>query len=128
MDNNQYFYRTVVFTRANNQVALADINNPKSVSPLEDWMGIVVSLADGKHTVQELIDYMSNQYESAPENLKETLHSVLERLIEGGIVLLSKEKIELPDYLASHIENYDIEKAKQEMQKDGYPMTQAVMH
>jgi len=128
MDNNQYFYRTVVFTRANNQVALADINNPKSVSPLEDWMGIVVSLADGKHTVQELIDYMSNQYESAPENLKETLHSVLERLIEGGIVLLSKEKIELPYYLASPIENYDIEKAKQEMQKDGYPMTQAVMH
>ena len=128
MDNNQYFYRTVVFTRANNQVALADINNPKSVSPLEDWMGVVVSLADGKHTVQELIDYMSNQYESAPENLKETLHSVLERLIEGGIVLLSKEKIELPYYLASPIENYDIEKAKQEMQKDGYPMTQAVMH
>ena len=128
MDNNQYFYRTVVFTRANNQVALADINNPKSVSLLEDWMGVVVSLADGKHTVQELIDYMSNQYESAPENLKETLHSVLERLIEGGIVLLSKEKIELPYYLASPIENYDIEKAKQEMQKDGYPMTQAVMH
>ena len=128
MDNNQYFYRTVVFTRANNQVALADINNPKSVSLLEDWMGVVVSLADGKHTVLELIDYMSKQYESAPENLKETLHSVLERLIEGGIVLLSKEKIELPYYLASPIENYDIEKAKQEMQKDGYPMAQAVMN
>ena len=128
MDNKQYFYRTVVFTRADNKVSLADINNPKNVAPLEDWMAVVVSLADGQHTVLELIDYMSKQYESAPENLEETIASVLERLIEGGIVLLSESKVELPYYLASPIENYDIEKAKQEMQKDGYPMTPATMH
>lgn len=128
MDNKQYFYRTVVFTRADNKVSLADINNPKNVAPLEDWMAVVVSLADGQHTVLELIDYMSKQYESAPENLEETIASVLERLIEGGIVLLSENKVELPYYLASPIENYDIEKAKQEMQKDGYPMTPATMH
>lgn len=128
MDNKQYFYRTVVFTRANNQVAIADINNPKNVSPLEDWMAVVVSLADGGHTVQELIDYMSTQYESAPENLEETIHSVIERLQEGGMVLLADTKIELPYYLASPIENFDIEKAKEAMQKDGYPMASEAMH
>ena len=46
MDNKQYFYRTIVFTRNNNQVALADINHPEKVTPLDEWLGIVVSLAD----------------------------------------------------------------------------------
>ena len=128
IDNSQYFYRTAVFTRANNQVALADVNNPGNVSPLEDWMGVVVSLADGKHTVKELVDYMAQQYESAPDNLEETIHSVVERLGEGGLVLLANGPIELPYYLSTPIELYDIEKAKQDMQKDGCPMNNGPLH
>ncbi|MEH6529015.1 MAG: hypothetical protein V7718_03630 [Porticoccus sp.] len=120
MDNTQFFYRTAIFTRKDNQVALADIYQPETSSPLDDWMGIVVSLADGKHTIQELVGYLSNRYQQAPANLEETLHSVIERLLEGKIIQLSEDAVELPYYLASPIEELDIEKAISLIQEDGY--------
>lgn len=120
MNNSQYFYRTAIFTRKDNQVALADINQPDNTSPLEDWMGIVVSLADGKHSIQELIDYMAGRYQQAPDNLEKTLHSVIERLQEGQIIQLSDNAVELPYYLASPIEELDKEKALELIKKDGY--------
>lgn len=120
MDNTQYFYRTAIFTRKDNQVALADINQPDHTSPLDDWMGIVVSLADGKHTIQDLIGYMAAQYPQAPANLEETLHSVIERLQEGKIIQLSEKAVELPYYLTSPIEELDIEKATDLIKQDGY--------
>ncbi|MCP4879264.1 MAG: PqqD family protein [Gammaproteobacteria bacterium] len=123
MDNAQYFYRKVVFTRKNNQIALADINQPDNISPLEDWMGTVISLADGIHTIQELIDYLKQQYEVAPVNLEETLHSVVERLLEGELIQLSDTKVDLPYYLALPIEQLDIEKAKQLMAEEEHNST-----
>ena len=120
MDNTEYFYRTAIFTRKDKQVALADIHQPETSSPLDEWMGIVVSLADGKHTIQALVDYMSSRYQQAPDKLEETLHSVLERLQEGKIVQLSETAVDLPYYLASPIEDLDIEKAKNLIQEDGY--------
>ncbi len=120
MNNSQYFYRTVVFTRKDNQIALADIYQPSKVSPLEDWLGTVVSLADGGHTIQELIDYMASRYPSPPENLEGTLHSVIERLIEGDLIKLSDTKITLPYYLASPIEELDLDKAREQIHADGY--------
>jgi len=120
MNNSQYFYRTAIFTRKDNQVALADINQPGNTSPLEDWMGIVVSLADGKHSIQELIDYMAGRYQQVPDNLEKTLHSVIERLQEGQIIQLSDNAVELPYYLASPIEELDREKALELIKKDGY--------
>ena len=120
MDNSQYFYRTAVFTQQNNQVALADIEQPDKVSPLEGWMGIVISLADGEHTVQQLIDYISQQYPEPPANIQETLHSVIERLEEGRLLKLWDEKAALPYYLAAPIEQLDVEKARQLIREDGY--------
>ena len=120
MDNTQFFYRTAIFTRKDDQVALADIHQPETTSPLDEWMGIVVSLADGKHTIQALVDYMGNRYQQAPANLEETLHSVIERLQDGKIVQLSKKAVDLPYYLASPIEDLDIEKAIDLIREDGY--------
>ncbi len=120
MDNSQYIYRTVIFTRRNNQVALADINQPENTSPLDEWLGTVVLLADGQHSIQELIDYLSKQYHEAPANLEKTLHSVIERLAEGNIIQLSDSAISLPYYLASPIEELEIEKAKELISKDNY--------
>ncbi len=114
MDNTQYFYRSAIFTRKNGQIALADINQPDAITPLDEWLGIVVSLADGKHTIQDLIDYlrMHYKYEDVPENLEETLHSVIDRLKDGNIIQLSEKEVDLPYYLASPIEELDIDKAK----------------
>ena len=120
MKNSQYFYRSAVFTRKDNQVALADIHHPQNTSPLDDWMGMVVSLADGKHTIEELVGYLKKHYPMPPENLEKTLHSVLERLVDGEIVRLTDEKVELPYYLASPVEELDLEKAKKLMNEDGY--------
>ncbi len=118
--SNQYFYRCAVFTRQNNEIALADINNPSQVMPLESWMGTVISLADGQHTVAELIAYMAKQYPMPPENLEKTLHSVIERMQEGNLPQLSDTSVELPYYLAEPIEMLDIVKAKQLIAEDGY--------
>lgn len=120
MDNSQYFYRTATFTRENNQVALVDINSPENTTPLDQWIGVVVSLADGKHSIQELIDYMTGRYQQAPDNLEKTIHSVIERLQEGKIIQLSDKATELPYYLASPIEELDREKALELIKQDGY--------
>ena len=121
MDKSQYFYRNVIFSRHNNQVALADIFNPEMTSPLEEWLGTVVSLADGQHTVQELIDYLSGHYHGMPPaDLEKTIESIFERLEKGKIVMMSKKVVELPYYLAEPIEALDIEKAKKLMHEDGH--------
>jgi hypothetical protein len=120
MDNNQYFYRTAIFTRKDNQVALANIENVAQITPLDDWMGLVVSLADGAHTIQDLIGYTGAQYQRPPKNLVETIHSVLSRLEEGHIVKLAAEPVELPYYLASPIEDLELEKARKLIKDDGY--------
>tara|TARA_R110001583_G_scaffold17801_2_gene71859 strand:+ start:1978 stop:2349 length:372 start_codon:yes stop_codon:yes gene_type:complete len=120
LDTTQYFYRTVIFTRKAGIVALADINNPQESTKLEEWFGVVISLADGKHTLQELTDFMVKQYQQAPESLDDTLESVIERLLEGNMVKLSKKAVELPYYLAAPIEQLDIEKAQKLIKEDGY--------
>jgi len=120
MDNSQYFYRTVIFSRNNNKISLADIEYPERITPMDDWMGMVLSLADGKHNIQELFDYISGRYQQVPDNLEETLHSVIERLEEGKMIQLSEKAVELPYYLASPIEELDLDKAKKLIKEDGY--------
>ncbi len=121
MDKSQYFYRTVVITRRNNEVALANIDRPEESSPIDGWLGVVLSLADGKHSVQELVDFMGRQYPGQPPaDMEKTIESVLERLVDGKLVNLTEEPVELPYYLASPVEELDLEKARQLMKEDGY--------
>jgi len=122
MDNSQYFYRTVIFTRHGEKIALADIENPKLNTPLDEWLGIVISLADGQHTIQELLDFLTAQYAQAPGKLQETVHSVIERLSDGKMLQLSEKAVDLPYYLASPIEELDLEKARALIKEDGYTL------
>lgn len=120
MNNSQYFYRTVVYSRKNNEIGLVDINQLDQLTPLDEWLGLVVSLADGAHTIQELLDYVSSRYASVPANLEKTIHSVIERLQEGNLIKLSESPVALPYYLAGSIETLDIEKARKLIAEDGY--------
>lgn len=122
MDKSHYFYRTVIFTRKAGIVALADINDPQKTTELEKWFGVVISLADGKHTLQELIDFMRQQYQQIPESLDDTIESVIDRLVEGNMIKLNEEAVELPYYLAAPIEQLDLEKAKTLIKEDGYTL------
>lgn len=116
----QYFYRTVVFTRQGNKVSLADIEHPEKTTDVEEWMGIIISLADGEHTLQELIDFMARQYQQVPEKLIETLESVVGRLVESNMIVLTDKPVKLPYYLAAPIEHLDLEKALRLIKEDGY--------
>ncbi len=121
MNKSHYFYRNVTFSRKNNKTSLADIHNPTLTSPLEDWLGTIISLADGQHTVQELFDYLRSHYQGMPPaDFEKTVESVFERLVEGKLVIFSEESVELPYYLAEPIESLDIEKAKKLMIEDGH--------
>jgi len=120
LDKVQYFYRTVIFTRKAGIIALADINNPQESTELEQWFGVVISLADGNHTLQELTDFMCQQYQQVPQSLDDTLESVIERLLESKMIKLSKKSVELPYYLAAPIEQLNIEKAQKLIKEDGY--------
>ncbi len=122
MNNSQYFYRTIVFTRINHQIALADIDHPENVTPLEEWLGTVISLADGCHSIEELIGYMSKRYATPPPNLEKTIYSVIERLMDSNLIKLSEHAVTLPYYLAAPIEELDLERARKEIRKDGYSM------
>ena len=121
MDTTQYFYRNVIFTRKDGQIALVDIHEPEHTTAMEDWLGIVVSLADGKHTLQQLIDYLTSQYPaSAPKDLEKTIASVVERLAEGDMIKLSSNPVTLPYYLSEPIELLNLAVARQKMHEDGY--------
>ena len=75
---------------------------------------MVLQLADGKHTIAELHQYMVSQYNgNPPDNLKETLNSVIERLVESKLIVLTENETELPYYLSMPYEMLDLDKAEE---------------
>ncbi|GMR21502.1 MAG: hypothetical protein BMS9Abin36_2103 [Gammaproteobacteria bacterium] len=101
---------------------LVDLDDPeKETPPLESWLGLVVALADGQHTIQQLLDYMTDHYGGKPpENLEKTIESVIGRLTETDVIKLADEAFNLPYYLSRSADKLNIEMAKQVMADDGY--------
>lgn len=120
MNTEQYFYRNVIYSKVNNTVAIIDINKPeKKREDMEPWFGIVFQLADGQHTIEELYNLLAQKYTGgAPEDLLRTITSVIERLTESKLIMLSDVKTELPYYLSMPYEMMDIEKAKNLLAQD----------
>ncbi len=120
MDTSKYFYRNVIFSKIKNQVSLIDIHNPDNEKQvLEPWFGVVVQLADGQHTIDELFSLLSEKYKGdPPANLKKTIHSVIERLVKSNLIMLTDKATELPYYLSRAYEHLDIEKAKKLLKED----------
>jgi len=121
MNKTQYFYRTAVFSRRNDEVTLIDLKDPEGSPPLETWLGSVVTLADGQHTLDDMFQYISAQYRTgAPDNLDETLKSIVDRLKDTGVIRFADKKVTLPYYLDVPYEQQDLKKAKELMIKDGF--------
>lgn len=120
MDTAQFFYRNVIFSKSNNQVYLIDLFNPEEKkTALEGWFGLILILADGQHTIEELVELLSTKYAGAPPpNLRETILSVLERMAESKLVMFTDIKTELPYYLSLPYEQLDVEKAKKLFTED----------
>lgn len=116
---SQYFYRNTVFSKQGNQIAIADIDDPENKKELEPWMGAVLQLADGQHTIDELYDYLASRYDGPPPaNLMDTLVSVIERMEEAKLLVLTADKTELPYYLSIPIEMMDIDMARRLLEED----------
>ena len=120
MDKSQYFYRNVIFSKKGKMISLVDIDNPENArEPLDPWLAMVLQLADGQHTIEQLQEFMASHYNGMPpHNLKETLHSVVERLVKLQFIVLTEKTTELPYYLSMPYEMLDIVKAKVELEKD----------
>jgi hypothetical protein len=125
LDTSQYFYRTVIFSKQGEKISLVDIHDPeKEALAFEPWLGVVVSLADGQHTIRELIDGIASRYDGEPPgDLQRTLESAIERLTETEVIKLNDEPVELPYYLSLPVERMNLEQAKQSMADGGHTPT-----
>ena len=122
MDKSQYFYRIAFFSMQKDKVSLLDANDLSAKTPpLDPWLGVVVSLADGQHTLQQLIEHLAGRYDGAPpRELERTIESVIERLTETEVLKLADQAVILPYYLSLPAEKLDMEMARRLMTDDGY--------
>ncbi len=104
------------------KVSLLDVNDLSAKTPpLEPWLGVAVSLADGQHTIQQLIEHLAGRYDGAPPlELERTIESVIERLTETDVLKLTDQAVVLPYYLSLPAEKLDMEMARRLMADDGY--------
>lgn len=111
-----------MYTDANGQVSVYEKLPPHGLIPLEPWLGLVIQLADGQHTLQELIDYVADRYQgNVPESYLKTMGSVIERLLESGAMELSETPYTLPYHLAMPKDHQDPVLAERSMKEAGYP-------
>lgn len=121
MDKAKYFYRILLYTLVDGQVALVDKHDHDKTIPLDPWLGLVISLADGKHTIAELIDHVESSYKGIPPaDLEKTLQSVIDRLVNSQALQFADKSFTLPYYLTLPKELLDAEKANKLMVEDGF--------
>ncbi|MDH5357584.1 MAG: hypothetical protein OEY48_02505 [Gammaproteobacteria bacterium] len=121
MEHAHYFKRNTVYKIDDDNISVVDVQKNNTVTPLDPWMAVVVSLADGQHTIDQLIQYMADQYpDGAPDNLVETIESVISRLTDSDVIELTARPSLLPYYLRVPIDEQDPEKATELMLEDGF--------
>ena len=122
MELSNYFYRTLIYSENKGQVSVFEKLPPYTLIPLEPWLGLVIQLGDGQHTLQELIDYVASRYQGdVPENYLKTMGSVIERLLESEAIALSEIPHTLPYHLAMPKEHQDPEMSERSKKEAGYP-------
>jgi len=121
MNRKHYFKRNTVYKVEANTISVVDVHEDNTVTPLDPWMGVVLSLADGQHTVAELIQHMAAQYsDGAPDNLADTLESVIKRLTDTDVIELTLRPSILPYYLRIPMDDQDPKQATEMMINDGF--------
>ncbi len=121
MERSYYFKRNTVYKVDEDDIAVVDVTQNNALTPLDPWMATIVLLADGQHTIDQLIQHMTSQYpEGAPENLIETIESVITRLTESDVIELTMRPTLLPYYLRIAMDEQDPKKATEMMITDGF--------
>jgi len=121
LEHAHYFKRSTVYKVEEDSISVIDVQENNAITPLDPWMTRVVSLADGQHTIDQLIQHMKGQYPNgAPDNLVETIESVITRLTDSDVIELTARPSLLPYYLRIPIDEQDPKKATEMMIKDGF--------
>jgi len=121
LEHAHYFKRIAVYKVEGEDVSVVDVQANNVLTPLDPWMARVVLLADGQHTIAQLIQHMAGQYaEAAPENLVDTVESVITRLTESDVVELTARPSLLPYYIRLPLDEQDPKEATKLMLKDGF--------
>jgi len=121
LDHAHYFKRNAVYKVEENEISVVDVHENNTITPLDPWMGAVLTLADGQHTIAQLIQHMAAQYPNgAPEDLTKTLESVIDRLTETDVIELTLRPSILPYYLRIPMNEQDPKKATEMMINDGF--------
>ena len=121
MEHAYYFKRNTVYKVDGDEISIVDVKSSNTLTTLDPWMSRIVLLADGQHTLDQLIQYMTAQYpDGAPSNLVETIDSVVTRLTESEVIELTMRPSLLPYYLRLPIDEQDPKEATAMMIKDGF--------
>ncbi|RKZ84655.1 MAG: hypothetical protein DRQ39_08080 [Gammaproteobacteria bacterium] len=121
MEHAHYFKRNTVYKIEGDDISVVDVQENNALTPLDPWMARVVTLADGQHTIGQLIQHMIGQYPNgAPENLVETIESVITRLTESNVIELTARPSLLPYYLRIPMDEQDPKQATEMMINDGF--------
>ncbi|MEN8171149.1 MAG: hypothetical protein ABFS08_13080 [Pseudomonadota bacterium] len=121
MDHAHYFKRNTVYKVEGDTVSLVDVHDNNTITPLDPWMGAVIALADGQHTIRQLMEYMAGQYPNGvPNNLAETIESVITRLTDTDVLELTPQPTTLPYYLSMPMDDQKPKIATEMMINDGF--------
>ena len=124
MEHALYFKRNAVYKLDGDNVFVVDIQDNNSLTELDPWMAKIVLLADGQHTIDQLIQNLTSQYPAgAPDNLVATIESVITRLTESDVIELTSRPTLLPYYLRLPIDEQKPKEATELMIKDGFIQT-----
>jgi hypothetical protein len=93
---DKYFYRTATWRwHSDSEITVVDPNAPRVIT-MDPWPQIIFLDATGNRTVAEYVEYMASKYSrQIPEELDQTIISMLGILIEEKIVAYSDTKVML---------------------------------
>jgi len=116
----QYFARCARFESTEDRFFVVDPNTSRAV-PLDQLPRFLFRSADGQHTAQQLMDlYAEKSGKPFPPEVGLQVASTLNQFVAKKLIRLSPTPVALPYYLATPISEQDAEKAKEEMEKDGF--------
>jgi hypothetical protein len=98
------------FEESENRLFVVDRYSPRLIT-LDPWLELLFGMADGKHSVSEMIEALKKGYESAPDGLADLVFDVLSRLVNEKMVELRDSASELPYYLAIPVHQQDHNRA-----------------
>jgi hypothetical protein len=117
---DSFFRRKARFDVLNDHIVVADPKQPRMVT-LDSWLELVFQMADGEHTVGQMIAHLGKGYDGGPPaGLDQQIIEIVNNLVQLGFVELVAEGKPLPFYLSQPVSKQDPAAAKAAMMQDGF--------